>query len=1214
LSVNVNPFWAVSGQFPALDPGSGYDPAVALEEELVLDFTQALQDIGTVEDALTQIAENFKAAMEEALSALEIPPIDVPVNDDQVVALEQQLDQLEGSVTVTTENPNEPAQEVQSAFESTPFVVTPEIDTEALTQSLDDAFAQAESSSEGLSGLGEGLENAQAGFSSAAGGALEFQGALSLVRESSGAVARDSGALLGIADKLGGKFLPLTAAFTAFGLAGRTFVSSARSSVSASERFSFILGDMAEEVDNIDIGGLNEDLTTLAQRLGQDDEALRNAASKIFQIGKTSGIARPEVADLTETVVALAARAGALDPTLTNVGASAQRLFFGLARGGPILARFGIDLPAKELREFAEQSGKTFASLSIGERATIGAELALKKLGGTLASDINQGAENTEIRFRALREEFNNAVEDLGVPLLEPTLAAIRAGQPLLLELANLFSSLISAVAPLGALLIESVTPAVEGLAGALSLLLSPLGPLSEIIGSLPSELVTLATTFGVVALAVNRYTAAAKGAVAVDAVSGVAPTASRLQRAAAGLDVSAARIGIAVAGITTAFVVASKIWEASIAKGEEAVSSFTQDIEEKFPAAGTTVAELRRGIQQIGKAEDDLRKSRRGSSSLFDIDYRRDLQKGEEALQDLTAEYTEQIAEANRLSSATGVNADTLLKLIRAGEDTAPVIARVTDEYGRFFQSIQDKALDDLIRQQERGTLTAEEFAKGAEDTGKSTKELDAILKSAADATEQFVAGFGGPTPSIIDTAIGKIDDATLSLKAFQDQIRKEGLAQISFQQNLETILQAGAFGAFEALQRLGPERGAQIAQEAVARGNEGIAELERIVAQASTIEAQGEAQRRRAAEAARRRADLTEQVKVEFNLDLTKFNEQERQFIDRIVSEDTGGLFGTAIGTNATDALQRNLEESDTKNQAIFEAVGLNAGQAFVEGFRENSSDIAGETGFITEADRVLAEDQAGALGELVALGFQSGIETGGATIASRVRATLVDPVLNLIINTFKIGSPSKLMEEFGKEIVAGFNVGLEDTVNAAELVDDVLTQMERLSLGAQDLANVAGSSFDELTATIEALGKAREEAANTPQAFEDIVKSVEALGGPEGVKKLQEAMAMTVATAFKGATAEQIQELVDQQRLQQAVQAVSASVGVAPILHPPGTELSVFGRDAAVDSRLLTGTGAQVIIEHLEVTPPEDASMPEVAAAIGDQVTWALRSVTV
>ena len=152
---------------------------MALEEELVLDFTQALQDIGTVEDALTQIAENFKAAMEEALSALEIPPIDVPVNDDQVVALEQQLDQLEGSVTVTTENPNEPAQEVQSAFESTPFVVTPEIDTEALTQSLDDAFAQAESSSEGLSGLGEGLENAQAGFSSAAGGALEFQGALS---------------------------------------------------------------------------------------------------------------------------------------------------------------------------------------------------------------------------------------------------------------------------------------------------------------------------------------------------------------------------------------------------------------------------------------------------------------------------------------------------------------------------------------------------------------------------------------------------------------------------------------------------------------------------------------------------------------------------------------------------------------------------------------------------------------------------------------------------------------------------------------------------------------------------------------------------------------------------------------------------------------------------------------------------------------------------
>ena len=106
----------------------------------------------------------------------------------------------------------------------------------------------------------------------------------------------------------------------------KTLTSNALESETATRRFETVLGDMADRIDDLSIAGFAGDLEELAERTGSSDEALRLAAARIFDLGRSADVAAPQIADTTEQVLLLATRASVLNPALGDAGAVAERL------------------------------------------------------------------------------------------------------------------------------------------------------------------------------------------------------------------------------------------------------------------------------------------------------------------------------------------------------------------------------------------------------------------------------------------------------------------------------------------------------------------------------------------------------------------------------------------------------------------------------------------------------------------------------------------------------------------------------------------------------------------------------------------------------------------------------------------------------------------------------------------------------------------------
>ncbi|MBK9181484.1 MAG: hypothetical protein IPM45_18385, partial [Acidimicrobiales bacterium] len=205
-------------------------------------------------------------------------------------------------------------------------------------------------------------------------------------------------------------------------------------------------------MQQIDVAGLNVDLGVLANQLGGSDEAAQLAAARIFQLATAAGQAGPQAAQLTDQILALSANAVALNPGLGDLGQVAEGLTTALARGGRFAAGYGLSLNAAEIeaRALADTGKATAAELTLVERSTAGAALALERLGPEgVAGNVAAGIDNVRAQFGAVREEIGNLLEAAGGPILDPLLGVIRTGVPLVGSLAEVFGELLAGALPL---------------------------------------------------------------------------------------------------------------------------------------------------------------------------------------------------------------------------------------------------------------------------------------------------------------------------------------------------------------------------------------------------------------------------------------------------------------------------------------------------------------------------------------------------------------------------------------------------------------------------------------------------------------------------------------------------------------------------------------------------------------------------------------------
>lgn len=478
---------------------------IPIEEQLGFDVSPALQGIGQIDDALQQVVQGFSVGLSSALETLTGLGADVP--------------SIAESLDVAGLGPA-----VDAALADASAVVPIEGDTSGVTEAIDAATdvaatvpvdADVSAAAAEIAGLeGETVQvSVEADTSAAlddiqtlgdtAGGAtgnvLDL-GAATQGFTAAAALGRGEASGLGAGiGLLGTTAGALAGGFAAGAATVGVFFSQAIDAQAAVQRLDESMGPLAERIENLQVGDLNADLSELALSLGSDDDALRNIAATFFNFQRGAGTAQLEASKFSETVLALSARAVALNPALGSIESVAGRLGNVLGRGGRFASQFGLDLSSVDIKARAAQNaaiglgdGISFASLQLA-----GAQLALEQYGDHLEEDIARGTENPIIQLRALRQEFEEATEAIGAPLVAPIFDILTDIEPVAEQVAEVLGKLAEVTLPL----LAATAPLLEPLNTTLELTADGLGAVATVIEAIPGPVLSVAA--GLATLAV---------------------------------------------------------------------------------------------------------------------------------------------------------------------------------------------------------------------------------------------------------------------------------------------------------------------------------------------------------------------------------------------------------------------------------------------------------------------------------------------------------------------------------------------------------------------------------------------------------------------------------------------------------------------------------------------------------------------------------------
>jgi phage-related protein len=395
--------------------------------------TAAVQAVVEVQADASAVAEQVEAAAADAAPVVEVDAdaSAIPAAVDEAAAQALPIVDVDADVA--------PAEAALAQLEAS----APEIEVEV---TIDPSTAAADVGN--LSTQFDRLGSA----AGAAGDDLDVAGrATSGLNVGTGLALGSVDALGDVVGKMGAK--AAGAAGGVIALAGFTqeLFTNALDAEAATFRFEQTLGEMAGAVEQIDVGGLNESIGDLALRLGSGDDEIRQVVASFFELGTASGRSAGQVAESSEQLVALAARARALNPQLGSVDQIAQSLQSSLARGGRTLAQFGISLTAAEIeaRALADTGKDTSDELTQFDKAAAGAAIASERLGDSLATDIAKGAESPALALDKLTTQFSEFLEGIGAPLVAPILDFLEELEPIAEEFAGTLGELLEAVAPL---------------------------------------------------------------------------------------------------------------------------------------------------------------------------------------------------------------------------------------------------------------------------------------------------------------------------------------------------------------------------------------------------------------------------------------------------------------------------------------------------------------------------------------------------------------------------------------------------------------------------------------------------------------------------------------------------------------------------------------------------------------------------------------------
>lgn len=784
-----------------------------VDEEFTLDTSRAEAAIDGLERRLAEALRNAGQQggddLAAALAGVEVAPtIDTATISADVssavaeapAVVEPTLDaeqlvvpDLPGEVTAEVANPEEITTTIEGAIADVDKTVTVEVDT---TQ----AAANTDELGESLGDLGAKGKQAESGLSSAGSAATVFSGVVGAAQGKTAGLAGTVAALGPEAAVVGGSIAALTGFIDAS-------VGAALDAQTQTERLTRSLGEQAEKLQTIDVEGFSQDLTTLAVSLGSDDDAIKGTVASLANLGTQSGATRSEVEATGEQLVALAARAVALNPQLGSVQDVLASLPNALARGGRSAAQFGIDITAADVAlEAAKRGLGDVSELSTYERAALSADIVTKRLGTSLGSDITSGSQQAVFQFRSIRQEISETIEGVGAPLVEPVLHLLQSVAPIAEGLAKVIGSVGEAVVGVLGPILEEVGPELGKEFADIGETVQTIAPALEDVAVLVADVLPPAIK---VADVLFRWTTPLGLAVTLIDKLGLAnETVAANFRSA---DDAAAALGIQTqrdGEFITDYL--HRIEDAEHATGENsaAIGLMTDDLAGFGEVTQSTSGAVRDGTEAL---DDFTAAAAAGGTAFGDGQMFSDLASG--------------VEEFNAtLLDSRGLTDDAFFALLQVGNRGPGLIDKLTDALAR-------------------GSLSTAEFQQTAADYGLTLEQLGAVerkVRADSDALAQETADFGkavSDSLGTITTAAANVDeDASQHIGSFIKSLQQQALDAAGFANSIATLIARGATELAQAFIDAGP-KAAGAAAEAATASDEQLATLEGNTAQVNTL-----------------------------------------------------------------------------------------------------------------------------------------------------------------------------------------------------------------------------------------------------------------------------------------------------------------------------------------------------------------------------------------
>lgn len=499
-----------------------------LEADLGLRIDSALNAVAQLDRALTQVADDAGELLATDLAKgvqIDASPLgtaieasvkgadtDVAVGDVDAAVVTTTIDQSVQSADTDVVVANADAGPVTTTIESAvnaadTAVAIPAPDASPVTESLEASIADADKTvvievdsgdaEQELSGLGSTSDDTAESLgaigqqAATAAGGLDTAGNAATV--TSGAISVLQGNFGALASKLGPTGAVITGVTGALGI----FVGKAITSTETTARFTDTFGALAPAILQVNIGGLNLQLSELTAQVGASGVGLKAAASDFGQLAIASGETQREAATTAEQLIALSAAASVLKPSLGAADQVIGGLTNALARGGRTLAEYGISLTAGQIqaRALADTGKSTAGELTQVEKATAGAALATEKYGDTLADVVEKGSKNASVQLRALKTEAFGAISALGTPLIGPVLDVLKSAAPAIGSIVKIIGTVLQALSPI----LQGVAVGFEIIAPVISVVADGLQFLSPVLKVVAVALIALTGPIGLV-------------------------------------------------------------------------------------------------------------------------------------------------------------------------------------------------------------------------------------------------------------------------------------------------------------------------------------------------------------------------------------------------------------------------------------------------------------------------------------------------------------------------------------------------------------------------------------------------------------------------------------------------------------------------------------------------------------------------------------------